>query len=35
VHIDAGFALPVDAHSLEKSYVPGLLKLLPPGYTCA
>jgi triacylglycerol lipase len=34
VHIDAGFALPVDAHSLEKSYVPGLLKLLPPGYTC-
>ena len=35
VNIDTGFALPVDAHSLEKSYVPGLLKLLPPGYTCA
>jgi triacylglycerol lipase len=33
--IDAGFALPVDAHSLEKSYVPGLKKLLPQGYTCA
>ena len=35
VNVDPGFALAVDAHSLEKSYVPGLLKLLPPGYTCA
>jgi len=35
VNIDPGFALLVDAHSLEKSYTPGLLKLLPPGYTCA
>jgi triacylglycerol lipase len=35
VAIDAGFALAVDAHSLQKSYIPGLLKLLPAGYTCA
>ncbi|SPE38275.1 conserved hypothetical protein [Candidatus Sulfopaludibacter sp. SbA3] len=35
VNVDGGFALAVDAHSLEKSYVPGLLKLLPPGYKCA
>lgn len=34
VNIDPGFALAVEAHSLEKSYTPGLLKLLPPGYTC-
>jgi hypothetical protein len=35
VNVDPGFALPVDAHSLQKSYVPGLLKLLPAGYACA
>jgi len=35
VNIDPGFALAVEAHSIEESYVPGLLKLLPPGYTCA
>jgi hypothetical protein len=35
VNVDPGFALAEDAHSLEKSYGPGLLKLLPPGYTCA
>jgi hypothetical protein len=35
VNIDPGFALAVEAHSLEQSYVPGLLKLLPPGYKCA
>ena len=35
VNIDPGFKLAVDAHSLETSYVPGLLKLLPPGYACA
>jgi triacylglycerol lipase len=35
VNVDPGFALPLDAHSLEKSYVPGLLKLLPAGYACA
>ncbi|MBZ5608990.1 MAG: lipase family protein [Acidobacteriia bacterium] len=35
VNVDPGFALPVEAHSLETAYVPGLLKLLPPGYTCA
>jgi triacylglycerol lipase len=34
VNVDPGFALPVDAHSLQTSYVPGLLKLLPAGYTC-
>jgi triacylglycerol lipase len=34
VNIDPGFMLAVDAHSLEKSYIPGLLKLLPAGYTC-
>lgn len=35
VNIDPGFMLAVEAHSLEKSYIPGLLKLLPAGYTCA
>jgi triacylglycerol lipase len=35
VNIDPGFALAVEAHSLELSYIPGLLKLLPPGYKCA
>jgi len=35
VNIDPGFMLAVEAHSLEKSYTPGLLKLLPAGYTCA
>ena len=35
VNVDAGFAFLVDAHHLEKSYAPGLLKLLPPGYSCA
>jgi triacylglycerol lipase len=35
VSVDGGFALAVDAHSLQKSYVTGLLKLLPPGYACA
>jgi triacylglycerol lipase len=34
VSIDPGFALAVEAHSLEKSYTPGLLKLLPAGFTC-
>ena len=34
VNIDPGFALAVEAHSLEQSYVPGLLALLPPGYKC-
>jgi triacylglycerol lipase len=34
VNVDPGFALAGKAHSLEKSYVPGLLTLLPPGYTC-
>jgi triacylglycerol lipase len=34
VNVDPGFAFPVEAHSLEQSYVPGLLKLLPKGYTC-
>jgi hypothetical protein len=34
VTIDPGFALALDAHSLEKSYIPGLLKLLAPGYAC-
>jgi len=35
VSIDPGFALAVDAHSIEKSYIPGLLKLLPSGYSCS
>ena len=35
VHIDGGFALAVEAHSIKLSYVPGLLKLLPQGYACA
>jgi hypothetical protein len=35
VNIDPGFAIAPDAHSLEKSYIPGLRKLLPAGYTCA
>jgi predicted lipase len=34
INIDPGFALAIDAHSLEKSYTPGLLKLLPAGYAC-
>lgn len=34
VSVDAGFALAVDAHSIAKSYIPGLLKLLQPGYSC-
>jgi triacylglycerol lipase len=34
VNVDPGFALPIQAHSLEQSYVPGLLKLLPKGYSC-
>jgi triacylglycerol lipase len=34
VSIDPGFANAVDAHGLEKSYIPGLLKLLPAGYKC-
>ena len=35
VNVDPGFAPLIQAHSLETSYVPGLLKLLPPGYACA
>lgn len=34
VNVDGGFKLAVDAHSLEGSYIPGLLKLLPAGYRC-
>ena len=34
IHVDPGFADVVKAHSLELSYVPGLLKLLPAGFTC-
>lgn len=34
VNIDPGFALAVEAHSLELSYIPGLLALLPKGYSC-
>ena len=33
--VDAGFMNLVDAHSIEKSYIPGLLKLLPAGYQCS
>jgi len=35
IHVDPGFALAVEAHGLESSYIPGLLKLLPAGYRCA
>jgi triacylglycerol lipase len=35
VGVDPGFALAVQAHSLEQSYIPGLLKLLPAGYSCS
>ena len=35
VNVDPGFAPAVHAHSLELSYIPGLLNLLPAGYTCA
>ena len=35
VNIDPGFALAVQAHNLERSYLPGLLKQLPDGYTCS
>jgi predicted lipase len=35
VNIDPGFMLAVDAHGLEKSYIPGLLALLPTGYKCS
>jgi hypothetical protein len=34
VTIDPGFKLAVDAHSIELSYIPGLLNLLPAGYSC-
>lgn len=34
VDIDGGFALAVEAHSLQLSYIPGLLKQLPAGYAC-